>query len=144
MKSGAVLLVEDNPDDADLVAYAFGKAGIAIPLASVGDGEAAIAYVDGAHPYADRMLHPLPALFLLDLKLPRRSGFDVLTHIRNRPQTRHTPVVVLTSSNQNQDIRRAYELRANSYLVKPIKPEDLLEMVNALMHYWLDLNMNAS
>lgn len=140
MKSGNMLLIEDNPDDVDLVTYAFRKAGIANPLASVGDGDAAIAYIDGAAPYADRTRHPLPALFLLDLKLPRRSGFDVLAHIRSLPKTLHTPVVVLTSSGLDEDIRRAYELHANSYLLKPVKPEDLLDMVRTLSHYWFNLN----
>lgn len=135
-----VLLVEDNEDDAELIAYAFDKAGIVNPLLTLGDGDAAVAYFEGTGRYADRVRHPLPGLVLLDLKLPRRSGFEVLEAIRSAPGSRHTPVVVLTSSNQDADIRRAYDLRANSYLVKPVNRKSLLEMVQALDAYWIKLN----
>lgn len=139
-----ILLVEDDSDDAELIAYAFGKAAIANPLAAVADGDAAVDYVGGAAAYADRMRHPLPGLILLDLKLPRRSGFEVLSFIRGQEATRHTPVVVLTSSNQQDDIRRAYELGANSYLVKPIGHDALIEMVRSLKAYWIKLNHGVS
>jgi CheY-like chemotaxis protein len=135
-----VLLVEDNADDAELIAYAFRKAGIANPLVTIEDGAAAIDFVTGAGRYADRVIHPLPGLVLLDLKLPRRSGFEVLQAIRDGDATRHTPVVVLTSSNQSADVKRAYELHANSYLVKPVNGQALLDMVRALDAYWIRLN----
>jgi CheY-like chemotaxis protein len=135
-----VLLVEDNEDDAELIAHAFDKAGIANPLVTLADGEVAIAYMEGSGTFVDRIRHPLPGLVLLDLKLPRRSGFEVLEAIRVNRATRHTPVVVLTSSNQDADIRRAYELQANSYLVKPVNRQSLLSMVRALDAYWIKLN----
>ncbi len=108
-----ILLVEDNPDDAELLEYAFRKAGIANPLLAVTDGDAAVEYVGGTGACADRRRHPLPELILLDLKLPRRSGFEVLGFIRGQDATRRTPVVVLTSSSQRGDIQRAYEAGAN-------------------------------
>ncbi len=135
-----ILLVEDNPDDAELLEYAFRKAGIANPLLAVTDGDAAVEYVGGTGAYADRRRHPLPELILLDLKLPRRSGFEVLGFIRGQDATRHTPVVVLTSSCQHGDIQRAYEAGANSYLVKPVGPDTLIEMVRSLKAYWIKLN----
>jgi CheY-like chemotaxis protein len=139
-----VLLVEDNDDDADLILYAFEKAGIANPVTRVADGDEAVAYFEGGGRFADRARHPLPALVLLDLKLPRRSGFEVLEHIRQHGRARHTPVVVLTSSNQGEDIRRAYELCANSYLVKPVSRDSLLDMVRALNYYWIRLNHSTA
>ncbi|MBB5717015.1 response regulator [Sphingomonas aerophila] len=139
-----VLLVEDNDDDAELIAYAFEKAGIANPLVRLADGEAAVAYARGTGVYADRDRHPVPALILLDLKLPRRSGFEVLAEVRANPSTQHTPVVVLTSSGQQPDIERAYQLCANSYLVKPVNRDALLDMVKALDAYWVRLNRTVS
>ena len=135
-----ILLVEDNPDDAELLEYAFRKAGIANPLLAVTDGDAAVEYVGGTGAYADRRRHPLPELILLDLKLPRRSGFKVLGFIRGQEATRHTPVVVLTSSSQHGDIQRAYEAGANSYLVKPVGRDALIEMARSLKAYWIKLN----
>jgi len=135
-----ILLVEDNPDDAELIAYAFKKAGIVSPLVVVDDGEKAIAYIQGSSTYADRTAFPLPRLFLLDLKLPRRSGFEVLEAIRANRPTRNIPVVVLTSSNQEHDIERAYDLGANSYLIKPIGRDSLLTMVQSLDAFWMKLN----
>jgi len=135
-----ILLVEDNPDDAELVQYAFGKAGIHNPLVIVTNGDAAVEYVGRTGAYADRKDDTLPELILLDLKLPRRSGFEVLSFIREHKPTRHTPVVVLTSSAQDEDIRRSYEIGANSYLVKPIGRDALIEMVRTLKAYWIKLN----
>jgi CheY-like chemotaxis protein len=135
-----VLLVEDNEDDAELIAYAFGKAGIDNPLVTVSDGDAAVAFVEGAGAYADRERHPLPGLILLDLKLPRRSGFEVLEAVRRNEPTQGTPVVVLTSSDQTADIERAYRLGANAYLVKPVSREALLAMVRTLDAFWIKLN----
>jgi len=135
-----ILLVEDNTDDAELFAYAFDKLAIPNPLVIVSDGDAAVDYLGGTGAYGDRLRHPLPALILLDLKLPRRSGFEVLRFLRGQDATRHTPVVVLTSSNQPEDIRRAYDGGANSYLVKPVGRDSLMAMVRALELYWMNLN----
>lgn len=138
-----ILLVEDNPDDAELIRYAFAKAGIANPLVSVDDGEAALAYLSGAEPYADRRRHPLPALVLLDLKLPRCSGFDVLKSAKCNPPGLFIPFVVLTSSEQQVDVERAYSLGASSYLLKPVGTSALLGMVQTLNAYWIRLNRTA-
>ena len=135
-----VLLVEDNPDDAELIAYAFRKAAIPNPLVVVDDGDKAIDYLHGIGGYTDRNVFPLPVVILLDLKLPRRSGFEILQDIRANQETRRIPVVVLTSSNQPDDIGRAYDLGANSYLVKPIGRDALLSMVGTLDAFWLKLN----
>ena len=108
-----ILLVEDNPDDAELIAYAFSKAGIGNPIIVVDDGEKAMDYVHGHSAYANRREFPVPGIILLDLKLPRRSGFEVLEAVRATEATRRGPVVVLTSSNQQDDIRRAYDMGAN-------------------------------
>lgn len=139
-----ILLVEDDADDAELIAYAFDRAGIVNPLAAVSDGDAAVAYIEGTGPYADRARHPLPALILLDLKLPRRSGFEVLRAVRTDPAAKHTPVVVLTSSDQHADIEHAYALCANSYLVKPVSRDALLAMARMLNAYWIKLNRTVA
>lgn len=139
-EASAILLVEDNPDDVELIQYAFTKACVRNPLVVVTDGDEAVNYVSGTQAYADRTRHPQPALILLDLKLPRRSGLEVLDFIRQQEATQHTPVVVLTSSNQREDIARAYEGGANSYLVKPVTRDGLLEMVKSIDGYWIKIN----
>ncbi len=139
-EASTILLVEDNTDDVELIQYAFAKAAIANPLMVVIDGDDAVNYVAGIHSYADRSRYPLPALILLDLKLPRRSGFEVLEFIRKQENTQHTPVVVLTSSDQREDIARAYAGGANSYLVKPVSRKGLLAMVTSIEAYWLKIN----
>jgi CheY-like chemotaxis protein len=134
-----VLLVEDNRDDALLIGRAFRKAGLA-PPAHVEDGEAAVAYLAQAATDGDRAPSPLPALVLLDLKLPRKSGLEVLAWLREHDTLRRLPVVVLTSSREAPDVRRAYDLGANSYLVKPVDARALLQLVETLGLYWLTLN----
>lgn len=135
-----ILLVEDDINDALLLRRAFAKAGGRNTIVQLEDGDAAVAYLGGTDDYADRERHPLPCLILLDLKLPRRSGFEVLEWMRAQPGLKRLPVVVLTSSQQSQDINRAYDLGANSYLVKPVGFDTLLEMVRALNLYWLLFN----
>jgi CheY-like chemotaxis protein len=135
-----VLLVEDNIDDVVLIERAFDKARIANPLRSVGDGDEAVAYLAGQGAYSDRHAHPLPVLLLLDLKLPRRGGLEVLAWLRREPSLRRLPVVVLTSSREGADVNRAYELGVNSYLVKPVAFDALLDMMETLNLYWLLLN----
>ncbi|HEU5200901.1 MAG TPA: response regulator [Ktedonobacterales bacterium] len=135
-----VLLVEDNPDDVLLIQRAFHKARLSYPVHQVGDGEEAINYLDGKGIYANRQQHPLPGLLLLDLKLPRTSGMEVLAWLKAQPGLSQLPVVVFTSSREDTDIQRAYELGANSYLVKPVHFDDLLEMVQTLGIYWLQFN----
>ena len=132
-----LLLVEDDPNDVALIRRAFKKARILNPLNIVHDGEEAIAYLAGQGEYADRSKFPLPAVVLLDLKLPRRSGHEVLAWLRQQPGLRRLPVVVLTSSSDTPDVRQAYDLGANSYLVKPVSFDGLMEMVKTLGLYWL-------
>ncbi len=136
-----VILVEDNPDDADLIIYAFRKAHVANPVEVISDGETAIRRLAQRAAAGDG---EVPALILLDLKLPRRTGFEVLAWIRAEDRAKLWPVVVLTSSNQNGDVRRAYELGANSYLVKPVASEALLDMIRTLNRYWIVLNQSPA
>jgi CheY-like chemotaxis protein len=132
---GRILLVEDNEDDAELIRRAFRKAQIANPLQTAGDGDGAVEMLKQA-----AATDHLPILVLLDLKLPRRSGFEVLAWIRSNPATRRLTVVVLTSSRQSADVDRAYDLGANSYLVKPVASDALVEMARTLNLYWLTMN----
>lgn len=138
--SSTILLVEDDPADVFRIQRAFRKTNLASSLEVVTDGEKAIDYLSGQEVYQDRDRYPLPSLMLLDLKLPRRSGFEVLSWLRNESDIKHLPVVVLTSSDQQVDIKRAYSLGANSYLTKPPAPNALLEMVQVVGLYWLSFN----
>lgn len=140
MTEPTILLIEDNGNDVVLIKRALAKAKVANPLALVPDGDEAVAYLAGAAAGADGTV---PGLILLDLKLPRRSGLEVLQWLRQQPRLQKIPVVALTSSREPGDINRAYELGVNSYLVKPANPDDLLTMVKALAQYWLQLNQPA-
>ncbi len=135
-----ILLVEDDPNDVFLIQRAFRKANLANPIQVMKDGEAAVLYLSGQEPYADRDRYPLPMLMLLDLKLPRRSGLEVLEWLKQQPKLKRLPVVVLTSSREHTDLNRAYDLGANSYLVKPVAFDSLLNMVQTLNQYWLIIN----
>jgi CheY-like chemotaxis protein len=136
----AMLHVEDDPNDALLVNLAFRKLNLTTQLHSVDDGEKAMAYLSGTAPYELRDEHPFPGFMLLDLKLHRSSGFDVLAWTRNQPLLRYLPVVVLSSSTREEDIRRAYDLGANSYVTKPSSLERLVEMVRTAHDYWMGFN----
>lgn len=142
IKNCTVLLVEDDPNDVILINRAFNKAKPVNPLQVVGDGEQAIDYLAGQGSFSDRDLHPLPALILMDIKLPRKSGLEVLEWLQQQPGLRRLPVVILTSSRETADINRAYDCGANSYLLKPVSFSDLLEIVKNLNLYWLFLNEN--
>jgi CheY-like chemotaxis protein len=135
-----ILIVEDLPADALLIARAFKKAKIATPLAFVTDGQQAIDYLSGAGSYSDRSLFPLPFLMLLDLKLPVRDGFEVLEWIRQQVGMKRLPTVILTSSSRSPDVNRAYDLGANSYLVKPVEDDSLVSIFRQLNMYWVLLN----
>lgn len=135
-----ILLVEDDPNDVLLVQRAFRKANLDIPVQVVTNGEAAVAYLTGQDVFTDRETYPLPVLVLLDLKLPRKSGLEVLKWLREQPGLKRLPVVILTSSGEMGDINRAYDLGANSYLVKPVAFDSLLALVQSLYLYWLVLN----
>jgi CheY-like chemotaxis protein len=139
-----ILHVEDDPNDVLLVQRAFRKANLSVSLEAVNDGDGAVAYLAGEGIYADRERYPLPALVLLDLKIPRKSGFEVLAWIRGEGGLKRLPVTILTSSKHDKDINQAYDLGANSYLVKPVGFDALVEMMKALSSYWLDLNQKPS
>jgi CheY-like chemotaxis protein len=135
-----ILHVDDDPNDVVLMQHACLKAGLGLNLQGASDGDQALAYLRGAAPFTDRSRHPLPRLVLLDLKMPRLSGFEVLAWIRRREKFRRVPVIVLSSSNHDEDVKRAYALGANSYLVKPVGFESLVELIRSVYNYWLTLN----
>lgn len=132
-----VLYAEDEVDDIFFMQRAFRQAGVEQALLIVNDGDAVIAYLSGANQYADRRQYPLPALIMLDLNMPRQSGFEVLQWIRNSPAVSRLPVVLISSSGQESDIRQATVLGASAYLVKPGKPAELTQVISALKGYWL-------
>src|ERR1043166_8521303 len=135
-----VLIAEDDPSDIFLLQRAFAAAQVPASLHFVRDGQEAIDYLEGEASFADRTTYPLPDLMLLDLKMPRLNGFDVLNWLRQKPGLKRLLVTVLTSSDQPTDINRAYDLGANSYLVKPHIMNELAELVIRVSKYWLEAN----
>jgi CheY-like chemotaxis protein len=142
LQAFTILHIEDDPDDILLVHDAFAEVPNGHRLEVAQDGEEALAYLCGRGAYADRHAHPFPSLILLDLKLPRKSGLEVLEWLRHRPETKRIPVVVLTSSENLKDVERAYDLGVNSYLVKPVDYAALGAMVKSIAAYWIKLNRN--
>jgi CheY-like chemotaxis protein len=138
-----ILYAEDEENDVFFMQRAVEKAGISNPLVVVPDGQAVIDYCSGSHCYSNRHEHPLPCLLLLDLNLPRKSGLEVLKWIRNEPALSTLPVIVLTSSLQDVDIHRAYVQGANSYLVKPSRPDGLVALAQTIKEFWLTQNRTA-
>jgi CheY-like chemotaxis protein len=134
------LLVEDNEDHVLLFKRAFSKSNVLNPLQVVRNGHEAICYLDGSGRYRNRDEFPLPALVLLDLKMPGIDGFEVLSWIRQQPSLKTLRVIVLTSSEAIRDVNRAYQLGANSFLVKPMDPEDLDRLTQAINDYWIWLD----
>ena len=139
-ESMPILLVEDDYNDVLLIQRAFRKANIKPSVSTVSDGDEAVLYLQGQGKYADRAQYPVPLLILLDLKLPRRSGLEVLAWIRQQSQLRRLLVVVLTSSQEDSDLTQAYDLGANSYLVKPIDFQELVRLVELIDAYWFKTN----
>jgi CheY-like chemotaxis protein len=125
-----ILLVEDDPNDAIIARQALSKAGITHKIVHLRDGEEAIHYLGGEPPFNDRTKSPLPALVLLDLKMPKYSGFDVLTWLQSRPELAKVPVVVLTGSIYAEDRRRAHNLGAIGYEIKPVDSTELAAIAN--------------
>jgi CheY-like chemotaxis protein len=136
-RASAILLVEDDESDILLLRRAFRNARIANPLVEVRDGQAAIQYLAGEGPYSDRARYPVPFLMLLDLRLPKLSGFEVLAWIRDQPDLAGLISVVLTASDHVRDVTKAHDLGANSYLVKPGNFDELVEMVKRIKGHWL-------
>ncbi|MGH9523342.1 MAG: response regulator [Terriglobales bacterium] len=137
----AILLVEDDANDARLLKRAFDKIGLEVPVVRVEHGDDAVAYLRGENQYVDRALYPMPSIVLLDLKLPRRSGFEVLQWVRGtESECRRLPIVVLSSSDEPSDINRSYEMGANSYLAKPHSTQEFVALAEAFRDYWIDLN----
>lgn len=140
MSSGTILLIEDNPSDVALTRRALGKARIANDLVLAEDGQEALDYLFGAGAHQGRDVTELPMLTLLDLKIPKIPGLEVLRRIRADARTHRTPVVVLTSSNEEQDLATSYDLGINSYIRKPVDFVQFAQVVEQLGLYWLVLN----
>ena len=140
MSEKTILLVEDNPDDVTLTLRALKKNNLLNEVVVAKDGVQALDYLFCDGEYADRPPDVLPELILLDLKLPKVDGLEVLKRIRSEPRTRLLPVVILTSSNEQSDIISGYELGVNSYIRKPVDFEHFIEAVRQLGLYWLVLN----
>ena len=128
-----IVLVDDNPDDAELIQYALSKYNIALNAVHFSDGETAFNYLQDP-------ANPLPRVILLDIKLPKMDGLEILSRLRANARTRHTPVVMLSSSSSEQDIYDSYMLGANSYVVKPIDFDEFQAAIRTLGFYWLMLN----
>lgn len=135
-----ILLVEDNPDDEALTMRAFSKSNIGNPVEVVRDGKEALDYLFCEGVYASRDAKHRPTVVLLDLNLPKIGGLDVLKRLRADPRTKRQPVIILTSSKEEQDIIRGYDLGANSYIRKPVDFAQFLTAVGQLGLYWLLLN----
>jgi two-component system response regulator len=135
-----ILLVEDNQDDEELTLLAYERSRIANRMDIVRDGQEALDYFFGTGANGGRDAKPLPQMVLLDLKLPKVSGLEVLRRLRADPRTRRLPVVVLTSSKEEQDLLESYDLGANSYVRKPVDFARFAEAIHQLQMYWLVLN----
>ena len=138
--SATILLVEDSEDDVFFMRRALKLAGVTNPLQVAPDGQVAMDYLGGVGQFANREEFPLPAIVLLDLRLPLIPGFEVLKWLRSQTQFECVPVIVLTSSREDRDMQRAYALHANSFLVKSPDPSHTAGMVKTLTEYWLRYN----
>lgn len=136
IKDFTVLLVEDDLNDIFLVKRAFKMAQLQNPLQVVTDGEEAVHYLGGQGKYADRDAFPLPRLIVMDIAMPRMTGFDVLNWIKHDGVLRRIPVIIVSSSDRPQDINRAYELGANAYMVKPMNFRAVEHLFQSITHYW--------
>jgi CheY-like chemotaxis protein len=136
--SGHILVAEDDPTDAFFFQRAFRRAGLPVALHFVRDGQEVLDYLQGTGPFADRTVHPLPQLLLLDLNMPRLNGFDVLEWVRQQPGCSSVQVVIFSSSDEAKDINKAYGLGANWYLVKPHSMDELTALVGRFKKFWLE------
>lgn len=140
MNAVEILLVEDNPQDAELTIRAFRKHNLANQIYVAEDGAEALEFIFCTGKYNDRDFTKPPKVIFLDLKLPKISGLEVLQEIKSNPLTKSLPVIVVTSSRENPDIKKAYELEANSYVVKPVNFDDFLNAMSQTGLYWLLVN----
>jgi len=140
IREQSILLVEDNDDDAELAVMAFRRGKITNPLIRARDGVEALDYLFGRGEHAERDVRNLPAVVLLDLKLPKVSGLEVLKAIRAAEHTKHLPIVILTSSNEDRDRLSAYDHFANSYVLKPVDYDQFVAAAVQLGLYWMVLN----
>jgi CheY-like chemotaxis protein len=138
-KKVSILVVDDNKDDVFLLRYAFKKAGLDPSLIHVGDGEEAVNYLAGQKCYTDRSRYPLPILILLDVKMPKLGGFDVLEWLLTRQDLKELPVVMFSSSFQTEDVEKAKALGAADYLTKPTGVEGFDEIIQTIANKWLAL-----
>lgn len=135
-----ILIVEDSPYDAELAIRALKKQNLANNLIHLSDGVQAIEFIFGTGAYAGRNIEVKPKVIFLDLKMPKLNGLQVLEKIKSDPRTRSIPVVILTSSAEDPDIKKSYELGANSYIVKPVEFENFAKAVSELGLYWMVIN----
>ena len=140
MTAKTILLIEDNASDIELTRRALERSHVANQLVVVHDGQEALEYLFGTGPHAGREISSLPGVTLLDLKLPRVPGLEVLRAIRADARTRRMPVVILTSSNEERDVAAGYDLGVNSYIQKPVDFKRFVEAIQQLGLYWLLLN----
>jgi CheY-like chemotaxis protein len=138
---GTILLVEDEAADSLLVRRAFEKAGVENPIQALSNGDTALSYLEGIGEYQDRKKYPLPVFILLDLKLPGMMGLQLLKWIRTRKELRLIPIVVLTNSADEIDVKSAYEAGANSYLLKPADRNEVSRVIGVIQTYWLEHNV---
>jgi len=135
-----LLVAEDDANDVFFLKRAFEQAEIQNPLHFVHDGQEAIDYLSGVGTFSDRAQYPLPSLLILDLKMPRKSGMEVLKWLDEQPELRRLPVVVFTSSAHQKDVERAYQLGANAFVVKPSNVSQRIELAKVIKGFWLDFN----
>lgn len=138
-----IVIVEDNPNDAELMVRALKKKNLLNNLIVLKDGVQALDFMFSTGEYSNKKLKTLPKVIFLDLKLPKMDGLKVLEKLKSSKRTKNIPVVILTSSNQDPDIKTAYSLGANSYVVKPVDFNNFSEVVSKLGLYWLLVNVNA-
>lgn len=131
-----ILIVEDDPNDVLFLKRAFKRSGVLNPIQSVGDGEEAVAYLAGSGKFADRVAFPFPRVILTDLKMPRMNGIELLKWLYARPEMRVVPIIVLTSSTDEDDIKAAFCNGASAYMVKPVAFDELERVVKVIADYW--------
>lgn len=131
-----ILIAEDNEDDVFILQHCLAKAGLTRPVHVCPDGEDVIHYLRAEGRYADREKYPFPRALILDLKMPRRDGLEVLRWIRAHPECAVIPIIILTASQEPKDVTEAYRLGANAYLVKPSRPEEFEPMLRLLYQFW--------